>query len=146
MANEATVRNYLREQCKALGWRSLPLVDVGKRAWLDRTIIGLGGRVAFAEVKADGYKHDPKHLSRQAQRRKELQDMGHIAVQIIGRHGVAQFIYRLITVERWPFKPTVEAKGSLEIQNRGPTKDATFKIVGREQQWPNIEPTARKEP
>ena len=102
MANEKTVRDYLRDQCKILGWECLPLVDMSKRAWMDRTIIGFGGRVAFVEVKQDGYRHDPAHLTRQAKRRKELQNRGHIAVLVVGKTGVDEFLNFLLQQLGWP--------------------------------------------
>ena len=111
MASEKTVRDYLRDQCKILGWECLPLIDLSKRGWTDRTIIGFGGRVAFAEVKQDGYHHDPAHLTRQAKRRKRLQDMGHIAVQIVGKVGVDKFLDFLLQQLEWPVIESAVSEG-----------------------------------
>ena len=69
---------------------------------MDRTIIGFGGRIAFAEIKQDGYRHDPAHLTRQAKRRKKLQNMGHIAVQVVGKTGVDDFLNFLLQQLGWP--------------------------------------------
>jgi hypothetical protein len=108
MAIEKPVRDYLRDRCRQLGWECLALIDPTRKAWPDRTILGLCGRTAFVEVKAEKSNHNTAHIRRQKRRRGGLTDMGHVAAIVTGKKGVDEFMSFLLIDLDWPYN---EKKG-----------------------------------